>query len=128
MILGIEINDVKRDEIYISKITTTPDNPYFKTDDRAVAKRTNKWSDIKDGDFILIENELMEGFTDSVLKVTFNKDSVTISPVSSFLPHKEKEFTFEELKGVKLSGKIIGIFRGLSKEFVTEKVFLPKKE
>ncbi len=121
--LSIELNNIKREEMFLSKIITKPDNPYFKTEDLAVVKRAKDWSNIKDGDFILVRNEngVMEGFDDSIFKVSFNKNDVTLAPLSSFVPFETKDIKFDDLSKVKLTGKIIGIIRSLSNEFPTDK-------
>lgn len=122
ILVGIEIEDIEREDLYFSRITTNPDNLYFKTGDRAIVQRTNNWSNIKDGEFILIENEkgVMEGFNDSIFKVAFNIDHVVLSPLSSFVPYKSKEVMFDELETIKISGKLLGIVRSLSDEVKTE--------
>ncbi len=117
--LCIDIDNTDKDHLFISPIATTPDNPHFKTDDKAILKCTTDWSDIQDGDFIAIENEkgVMEKFDNSIFKVAFNKKTITLMPLSSFVPYKEREVAFDELETVKLNGKILGIVRSFSDEF-----------
>lgn len=122
-IVGLRIEDVERDELYFSKITTYPDNPYFKTDDMAIVKITTEWQGIKDGDFVLVKNEegVMEGYDDSIFKVSFNQESIVLTPLSSFVPFKEKEIPLKKLGTIKLRGRILGIARSLSEEFISDR-------
>lgn len=118
--IGMELEDIKKEELYFTKITTNPDNPHFKTGDISLVKRTTEWSSIKDGDFILIKDEVMEGFDENLIRVFFNKNSVTLSPISSFLSYEEREVSFDDLSTIKLVGKIIGLVRALSEEMNVE--------
>lgn len=122
-IVGIEIENVNRNELYFSKITTYPDNPYFKTGDMAIVKISKEWQEIKDGDFILVKNEkgVMEGYDDSIFKVSFNQKCIVLSPLSSFVPFKEKKVPLDKLNTIKLRGRILGIARSLSDEFVSDR-------
>lgn len=114
--LGIKLEDVEKEDLHFSRITTNPDNPYFQTGDISLAKRTNDWSDIKDGDFITIANDGTDKFDDFMLRVTFNDKSITLTPLSSFVTLKEKEVSYDKLSSVKLTGKILGAVRSLSSE------------
>lgn len=114
--LCLDIDNTDKDHLFISPIVTTPDNPHFNTGDKAILKTTTDWSDIQDGDFIAVKNEegVMEKFDNSIFKVSFNKKTITLMPLSSFVPYKEKEVAFDELETIKLTGKILGIVRSFS--------------
>lgn len=93
MLLGIELKDVNHKDIAVSTIITKPDNPYFNTGDKALFKYPNNWSRIKDGDFVLIKNdeEVMEDFESYVFKVTYNKEDMTLTPLSLPSCHSKKK-------------------------------------
>lgn len=123
-IIGLKIENIKNEELYFSKIVTYPDNPYFKTDDMAFVKTSVEWKEIKDGDFILVKNEegMMEQFDDFMFKVSFNQDAVILIPLSSFVPFKEREILFDDLDSIKLKGKVLGIARSLSDDFISDTI------
>lgn len=108
------------EELHLAHITTYPDNLDFQTGDVAVVRRTNDWSKVKDGDFILIKNEIMEVYDDNMLRVTFNKGGITLSPTSSYIPFEERDVPFDEMKSIKLTGKVLGVVRSFSNEFKTD--------